>query len=546
MTGRTGPPTPHAKTLFGFATGGCHAVNMAEDAELLRDFAATRSEAAFAEFVRRHIDAVYSAALRRMGDDQHLAEDVTQHVFAAVARKAAAVARHPAPGAWLYVTTRHEAANAVRTEQRRKRREKEAMAMQELEPPSDTPPDWRRVGPVLDASIDRLGGEDRTAILLRYVENRPFAEIGRVLQLSEDAARMRVVRALDRLQVMLKRRGIDSSAAALGLALSSELVRAAPAALPLAVTTTSVASSAATGGTTSALLQLMTTTKAGVTLATAGLLVVIGTATHQYRSHDAAELDLAAAQADNARAQARLSSAEAESRDLKRQTNEAAAKLAERMKDASLQATMRPPSRGSADPKDPLTAGAAFLTAHPEVRSALARFVDSQTDAQFGALYRELKMGPAEIDRFRELMREISGYGQYIGSSSQLVQFSLNTGVEQTDVWNQVRAVLGDTRFRRAMEYLSDQPARLLTESVTGAFVFSEPLTSDQIQSLHQIVREAQTAGRPDRIDWGRLTAAAAGFLSPQQLTILNGVRAQKEYYQSVAQAATDRQSSTR
>ena len=58
---------------------------MADDAELIRRYAEQRSEAAFAELVRRHLGLVYSAALRRLGGDAHGAADVAQVVFVKLA-----------------------------------------------------------------------------------------------------------------------------------------------------------------------------------------------------------------------------------------------------------------------------------------------------------------------------------------------------------------------------------------------------------------------------------------------------------------------------
>src|SRR6266511_3993857 len=62
--------------------------NVMNDFELLRCYAEDRSEAAFAELVKRYIDFVYSAAFRQVGGDAHLADDVTQSVFVDLARKA--------------------------------------------------------------------------------------------------------------------------------------------------------------------------------------------------------------------------------------------------------------------------------------------------------------------------------------------------------------------------------------------------------------------------------------------------------------------------
>ena len=78
---------------------------MTQDAELLRRYSAEGSEADFADLTRRHVDLVYSAALRLVQGDVHSAQDVTQQVFTEVARQANRLARHPALVGWLYTTT---------------------------------------------------------------------------------------------------------------------------------------------------------------------------------------------------------------------------------------------------------------------------------------------------------------------------------------------------------------------------------------------------------------------------------------------------------
>ncbi len=117
---------------------------MTEDAQLLSQYAADRSEAAFAELTRRHVDLVYSAALRLMGRDVPAAQDVTQQVFTEVARQAKRLARHPALVGWLYTTTRLMALRINRTEQRRQAREQEATTMNELLHDDTPPADWLR------------------------------------------------------------------------------------------------------------------------------------------------------------------------------------------------------------------------------------------------------------------------------------------------------------------------------------------------------------------------------------------------------------------
>ena len=256
---------------------------MPDDAALLRRYAQDRAEDAFAELVRRHVDGVYSTALRRVGGDTHLAEDVTQQVFVALAQKATSLSHHPVLTGWLYLTTRHESANVVRTEQRRKVREQEAHSMNETVSDSGLPADWTRVAPVLDDAIDQLGETDRTAVLLRFIGRRSFAEIGNLLRITEDAARMRHERALEKLRVALGRRGITSTSAALGLALANHAVSAAPALLSAAIGS-SVA--AATGAAVSApaitLINFMSTAK--LTLTLAGLVLLSGAAALVYRT----------------------------------------------------------------------------------------------------------------------------------------------------------------------------------------------------------------------------------------------------------------------
>lgn len=202
---------------------------MIDDSQLLRRFVEQGSSEAFAELVKRHIEMVFSAALRRVGNDSHLAEDVTQSVFITLARKAPTLLGHPVLGGWLHRCTHYAAIDSVRAQRRQVRHEEHANTM--ISDPSVNQADWKQLGPVVDALIDELGDAERDALVLRFFEGRSFPEIGVALKLTEDAARMRVNRALERLRQLLARRGVTSSVAALGLALANHVAMAAPAAL---------------------------------------------------------------------------------------------------------------------------------------------------------------------------------------------------------------------------------------------------------------------------------------------------------------------------
>src|SRR5687768_12598081 len=164
---------------------------MPTDAELLRRYTEEKSDAAFAEVVKRYVDLVYSAALRQVRGDTHRAQDVAQVVFTTLARKAVSLTNHPVLAGWLYTATQHAAAKVVRTESRRRTREQEAHLMQEIFGSNESPVDWERVRPVLDTAMGELSAMDRNAVLLRFFAQRSFAEIGTALDVGEDAARMR-------------------------------------------------------------------------------------------------------------------------------------------------------------------------------------------------------------------------------------------------------------------------------------------------------------------------------------------------------------------
>jgi RNA polymerase sigma factor (sigma-70 family) len=249
--------------LCDFHSGGCYKVNMTPDSELLRRYAGTKSEEAFAELVRRHVNLVYSAALRQVNGDTHLAQDVAQTVFTDLARKAAPLARRSTLTSWLYTSAHFAAAKIARTENRRRDREEKLMrepsnnTAQEVGRVTPCAPDWEKLRPMLDEVMHELKEPDREAILLRYFENRQFAEIGGKLGLNENAARMRVERALEKLRAVFLRRGVAATTA-LASVISANAVQIAPAGLAATLTSASLAG-AGTG--TLTFLKLMTMTK---------------------------------------------------------------------------------------------------------------------------------------------------------------------------------------------------------------------------------------------------------------------------------------------
>ena len=201
------------------------------DGALLHQFVHERRDEAFAELVGRHVDFVFSAALRQLADDPESARDASQRVFSDLARKAAQLVHHPSLMGWLYTAARQAAANIRRGELRRRTREATAACMAQLvsSASGESEPDWLRIRAELDAALAELSEGEREIVLLRYFGGLSWAEVGGRVALSDTAARLRADRAMGRLRDVLARRGITSSAAALGAVIAKNAVVPAPA-----------------------------------------------------------------------------------------------------------------------------------------------------------------------------------------------------------------------------------------------------------------------------------------------------------------------------
>ncbi len=171
---------------------------------LLAEFRRNRSDEAFAALVRRHVDFVYATALRQVGD-RGLAEEVTQNVFVALARKVASLGGHKTVAGWLYQAALNEARRCVRSELRRRHRERTAAELRFDQLRGDSV--WEPLVALLDEGLQAMDEPDRAAVLLHCLEGRPFREVGAVLGVGEDAARKRVDRALNGLTSFFREHG---------------------------------------------------------------------------------------------------------------------------------------------------------------------------------------------------------------------------------------------------------------------------------------------------------------------------------------------------
>ena len=257
-------------------------MNDSTDQELLREYAEGRSETAFAELVRRHVDLVHSAAFRMTGQAS-AAQDVSQAVFLALAQNAARLTGHPVLSGWLHCTARNLAANAVRASVRRQHHEQEAAAVNQLLS-ANTEPVWADIAPHLDAALGELDDAERDAVMLRYFERKSAPEMAAQIGISAEAAQKRVSRAVERLRQLFARRGMSAGAGGLVAVISANAVQGAPAGLAATISTAAFASAVVSNSTIiTATTKTIAMTALQKTLITVTAAAVVGGGIYQSR-----------------------------------------------------------------------------------------------------------------------------------------------------------------------------------------------------------------------------------------------------------------------
>jgi RNA polymerase sigma factor (sigma-70 family) len=264
----------------------------ASDMDLVRQYADRNSDTAFAALVSRHVNLVYSAALRKTGNPA-AAEEITQAVFVILAKKAGRISNKTNLAGWLYQTARLAASSLLKSEARRVRREQEAYMQTELgaATPDET---WTQLAPLLEDAMGELDEKERGAVVLRFFGSKSFAEMAQVAGISENAAQKRVTRALEKMHRYFSRHGVSSTTALIAASISANAVHAAPAMLAKSVTAVAATKGAAASTSTLTLingaLKIMAWTKAKTAIVVGVALifsaaVVTPTVAHYYHRH---------------------------------------------------------------------------------------------------------------------------------------------------------------------------------------------------------------------------------------------------------------------
>ncbi len=483
-------------------------MNADPDAILLRRYTVESDESAFAEFVRRHLGLVYHAALRQTNGDAHAAEDVTQTVFTLVAQKARTLVHHQTLTGWLHTTTRFAARRHQRTEVRRLRREQEAHLMQENAATDPASADWEHLRPLIDDVLADLNATDRDAVLLRFFSGLSLAEVGAKLNLSENAARMRVERALDKLHGLLTRRGIASSATALGAMLTHQAMAATPTGLLASVTAAALSGAAGlTGG--AAFLGGLFAMKTSTAILGALALVAAGTAVFEFNTARQTAQALAIADRERAALHAQLRTAQAQAVRATGPTTAASARITVSSDEPSPKTLVSKFQKRSADRAQQL---------EPHYRALYRRLgFTAEQSARFHAL---------ALDNLRlheELLKTASEQDPQLTPSMQ----RLIDDRAKAELLARVRETFGEAALQALVHYEATFPLRgCLEELAKNLFYTDAPLTAGQAEPLidaaAQSLRNSQGEINLEpmvQIDFFRaLLVSSPGILSPPQV----------------------------
>ncbi len=240
------------------------------DSQLLETYVARNSDEAFAELVRRHIDLVYSVALRRLGNPDQ-AEEVTQAVFIILARKAARLRQGSILEGWLYETARLTSSNLLRTNIRRLQREQEAYMQSTI---NDAEPDaaWDQMAPLLEEAMARLGEKDRNAVVLRFFKGKSIGETAAAMGANPSATQKRIGRAVEKLRAFFIKRGVKVSAGLLIASIGTHSVQAAPAGLAATIAAKGTVAGVSTLTLIKTTLKIMAWTKVKTSIVAAVIL----------------------------------------------------------------------------------------------------------------------------------------------------------------------------------------------------------------------------------------------------------------------------------
>ncbi len=490
-------------------------VNMtARDHNLLRQFTreprTSAGQDAFTELVNLHLNLVYSAALRQVRSPQ-LAEEVCQSVFTNLACHAANLDADTVLTAWLYQVTRHTAIDVVRREARRQAREQIAFQMSTMNDPAA---EWSHIEPLLDEAMDSLDAADRTAILLRFFENKSLREVGEALGASEDAAQKRVSRAVERLREYLGKRKVAVGASGLVALLSANAIQAAPAGLAGTIATGAVVASTAVSTTTTAIaitksIAMTTLTKTIIIAAAAGAIAVCG-----YQARQVSSL----------RAQVRLLEQQGQQnsglsnllrelqRDRDRATNALAALTAE---NAALKKNPNDVLRLRGEVgrlrQENAAMGSSSALSKVTAKAESRKLLRDQQKLGMGMIYKgfakQMNLTKDQTDKLNDLladhiMEDVGQVTTVLRDKPPAQQLNALFAAQEAALQDQVQALLGPDGLAQYQQYTRNLLGSLTADQFSALLWGAGPANEDKMNQFKQVLMEETqsalaTAGLP-------------------------------------------------
>jgi len=500
---------------------------MADDSELLRRYAEAHSQAAFSEFVGRHLRLVYCTALRRTGDRSDLAEDVAQAVFIKVARNAPSLSRRSSMAGWLYMATRFAANDLMRSEHRRALREELA----ELLPAgvgSSSQDSLEALRSLTDNLLDYLSRVDREIVLLRHFDGQSFDEIGRNLQIPGDTARKRADRAIEKLRSRLYKQGITSTGAALVATFSQQSIMGMPVGIDSAISqaVSAIPPAGVSGSFFSRVLEA-----SQVLGGAAGLVAVftIGVAVYEVRAEQHMEAAWAAAKCS-------LETAADKLREQEKLVQTSTAELPGVVSGPGALKKIASTSPASADSAS-RQLGRQFLAAHPEAQRLIDQQARDHVSWWIAPIGRKAGLTPAQIEQIVTICTEAQGpFGSLTGDFGT-VSFDQNSPrkLSGAEAEQQIQALVGDEAYARLTDIRRTGTAiNMATDAAAALNSSNMPLTPQETQGLEQIIASASPdyqSGKSvnaSNLDWDSIVGQARALLSPDQMQAIQALRARQ------------------
>ena len=469
------------------------------DVQLLRDYAQGGNEAAFRELVARHTDFVYSAALRQV-DSPDIASDLAQGVFTDLARKAQPLAEKMPGGnsltGWLHRSTRYAALNHLRNTRRRLANERQAMEQFLIN--SESAPDWERIRPVLDESLDSLNDEDREALLLRYFKNLDFRAVGLALGVSDDTAQKRVSRAVERLREFFSKRNVTIGTSGLVVVISANAVQSAPAGLAATISSAALAGTAVSSSTIIAATKTIAMTTLQKTLITTTLAVVAGAGIYEARQASQLREQNQALQQQQAPLADQLRQLQRERENATNRLAALADELAKVQKNPSEVLKLRGEvgalrqEKAIADSQSALNK----LTANPETRKALRDSQKMAMSRAYADLVNRLKLTPEQAGQFNDLLADhvmdnVDLITQALHDNKTRGEIDQLFSAQNSALQDKLLALVGPDGLAQYQDYTKNLLSTLTVAQFAGSLTGDQATVADKKSQLLQALQAA-------------------------------------------------------